>query len=156
MSEPDHVVPSAEPVKRRQHIRPRKADETVCTMTGLNPKPEGLVTSNVRAEIACEQCRVGADLLQEAGDLLINAEGRWELDDRPEEFRSIYRFIGYLGEDERTTFTLVELQELVRYTKASFKETRDELQRLGFRMKNLSQPRAVRGIGRLKPLPRGA
>jgi hypothetical protein len=91
----------------------------------------------------------------EAGDLIINAEGRWQVDDRPEEYRSVYRFVAYLNEDERTTFTLAELQELVRLTKASFQETRAELRRLGLRVIQPPVEREVRGIGRLKSAPRG-
>lgn len=147
--------------KHRQHIRPLKAgDQTVCVLSGRGAltdsrnSAEGSRTSRVNAVIACVVCRVGADLMLETGDLFVNAEGRWELDDRPEEFRSINHFIAYLGEDERRTFTLDELQSLVRHTKASFKETRDELRRLGFRMEQPPAQREVRGIGRLKPAHR--
>jgi len=93
-------------------------------------------------------------MMQESGDLLINVEGRWEVDDRPDEFRGVYQFIAYLGDDERSTFTLDELQKLVSHTKASFRETQDELRRLGFRVERPPAQREVRGIGRLKPAPR--
>lgn len=89
-----------------------------------------------------------------AGDLFVSDEGRWTVDDRPVEFRSVYAFVEYLGEEERRTFELAELQELVSVSKAKFQETLAELRRLGFRL--VPQPResAVRGIGRLKPPPR--
>ena len=123
-------------------------------MTGQNATPEGSRTSRTAMEIECAQCRVGADLLLETGDLLVNDEGRWQMDVRPEEFRSVYNFIAYLTDDERTTLTLEELQELVRLTNQPFQETLADLRRSGFRLRRPPAEREVRGIGRLKPAPR--
>jgi hypothetical protein len=147
-------------IKTRQHIRPRKADATVCVLSGLSRKATetsaGVVetTSRVEVEVECGLCRVGADLMMEASDLLM-VEGRWVLNECPAEYRSVYAFTEYLCDDERWTFTQAELQELVRLTNASYRETLEELKRLKF---SLARPRVepeVRGIGRLKR-PTGA
>lgn len=139
----------------KRHIRPRvggvSGTETVCVLTGMSPTAEGSTTSRVTVEVECALCRVGADQMTEAGDLLVSADGRWTLDDRPQEYRSVYAFVEYLGEDERRDFTVEELQELVRYTSRPFHETLAELRRMGFRLTRPEPQREVRGIGRLKP-----
>lgn len=133
------------------HYKPTRVSDLLCKLAGLNPNAEGAATSRAAVEIECPCCRVAADLMQESGDLLLNEEGRWKLDDRPEEYRSVYRFIDYLTEDERKTFTVEELQELVRQTKRPYRETLLELVRLGYRVERPAPEREVRGIGRLKP-----
>lgn len=142
--------------KRRDHIRPRNATEAVCVLVGLSKAAEGSRTSRVTADIGCVACRVGADRMQEAGDLLVSAEGRWLVDERPVEFRSVWAFVEYLGEEERRTFTLPELQELVEVSGAAYRETLAELRRLGFRLERPEPEAEVRGIGRLKKAPRDA
>lgn len=140
----------------KRHIRPRvggaSGTETVCVLTGMNFTAEGSTTSRVEAEVECDLCRVGADLMQEAGDLFVSETGRWTLDDRPVEYRSVYAFAEYLGEDERQDFTVEEVQELVRHTSRTYQETLADLRRMGFRLNRPSfRAREVRGIGRLKP-----
>ena len=134
-----------------QHIQPRKAHETVCALAGWSTTPEGTTTSCATTEVECGLCRVGTDLLMEKGDLFVNDEGQWQMDRRPDEFRSVYNFIEYLGEEERATFAPDELQELVRLTNQPYRETLAELRRLGYRLRVPSAGREVRGIGRLKP-----
>lgn len=148
---------------RKRHIRPRvngkSGTETVCQRAGPDvPKPEykeGETTSRVGVPVECEQCTVGADLMSAEGDLF-EVDGRWHFDERPAEFRSLNAFVQFLTEDERQTFELEELQELVKTTGEQFGATLSELRRLGFRMERDEPERTVRGVGRLKPVPRGA
>lgn len=139
----------------RLHIRPLRTKETVCTITGTNVLPGESSTSDASEEVECAQCRVGVDLLLESGDVFLTDDGRWQMDERPEEFRSVYCFIKYLGDDERTTFLREELQELVEHTKQPYLETLVELRRLGFRLIQPPIEREVRGIGRSKPVRGG-
>ena len=134
----------------RLHIRPLLTKEAVCTIAGAAGMPGESGTSDASEEVECPQCRVGADLLQEAGELLINEDGRWQMETRPEGYRRVYNFIKYLGDDERKTFTLEELQELVSNSGQPYQETLMELRRLGFRIIRPPIEREVRGIGRPK------
>lgn len=148
---------------RKLHIRPRvngqSGTETVCQRAGPDvPKPEykeGETTSRIGVKVECLQCTVGVDLLAAEGELF-EKDQRWHFDERPAEFRSLNAFIQFLTEDERKTFELSELQELVKTTKEPFGATLSELRRLGFRMERAEPVREVRGVGRLKPVPRGA
>lgn len=124
--------------------------ETVCRAQGTNVLPGESSTSDASEEVECAQCRVGVDLLLEEGEVLLTEDGHWEAESRPEEYRSVYNFIKYLGDDERTTFTLEELQTLVVMTKQTYEATRLDLVRLGFRMSRPPIEREVRGIGRPK------
>ncbi len=147
----------------KRHIRPRvngrSGTETVCQRAGPDvPKPEykeGETTSRVGKPVECLQCTVGADLMAAEGDLF-EVEGRWHFDERPGEYRSLNAFVLFLTEDERHTFELEELQALVKTTGESFAATLAELRRLGFRMERDEPERTVRGVGRLKPIPRNA
>lgn len=130
--------------------------QTVCELVGRSErKPEDSTTSRVEVAplVMCEGCRVGLDALQAAGDIL-EKEGRWVLDGRPAEFRSVYAFVEYLGEEERRAFTLGEVQELAEYTGRPFRELMTELARMGYRQERPASAATVRGIGRLKPAPR--
>ena len=89
-------------------------------------------------------------MLLEAGDILLTEDGHWEAETRPEEYRSVYNFIKYLGDDERKTFTLEELQELVSNSGQPYQEVLAELRRLGFRIVRPPIEHEVRGIGRSK------
>jgi len=124
--------------------------ETVCTQTGTRTLPGESSTSDASEEVECAQCRVGVDLLLEAGDILLTEDGHWEAETRPEEYRSVYNFIKYLGDDERKTFTLEELQELVSNSGQPYQEVLAELRRLGFRIVRPPIEHEVRGIGRSK------
>jgi predicted metalloprotease len=124
--------------------------ETVCTQTGTRTLPGESSTSDASEEVECAQCRVGVDLLLEAGDIFLTEDGHWEAETRPEEFRSVYNFIKYLGDDERKGFTLEELQELVSNSGRPYQETLMELRRLGFRIIRPPIEREVRGVGRSK------
>lgn len=124
--------------------------ETVCTQTGKRELPGESSTSDASEEVECAPCRVGVDLLLEAGDIFLTEDGHWEAESRPEEYRTINNFIKYLGDDERKTFTLEELQELVIHIKRPYQETRAELVRLGFRLIRPPIEHEVRGIGRSK------
>jgi len=132
------------------HIRPAGFTHVLCVYVGRSANPEASdkehATQLGRLGAACEECRVASDRMQEEGDLFLDGEGIWQFNEIPEEFRSVYSFIQYLQEEERTTFYVEELQELVHHTKEKYRETLEFLKSKNFRVQPKEKEKNVRGI----------